>query len=520
MKAFTLIELIVWITISMLLMTSIWIFMSNGIGIINKQKKIIENSNDFVRYFSDIQDYLKRWISWSPYHLTSSWAFFLTQQKYQNGGITYIGETTLSGAYCESDSEYSQTKHLFTSSFIPFEESGEDIITQFWDILTSQDISFNGEIYHSDQNNHSIIDGSWNIIAWRWVFGDTLIPWDLATRSYLNRPTWLATDGNVLFIADTLNHRVVYLDASWNIHQLLGRNDGLNQPTGLYYNPAETSLYIANSWDWEILQYSSHIQAVSPSFRYSYSGSTLNNINRFRINLFENRNISNITSSPWVSDFWFNNISSNIHFSATNNNSLNYYFTSNYNSSSTQGECPGSGMIITSVNQPVNCISTGTGQTLNTFTQSIDSWDEIVINNLAVNSSSTGSYFAQIDFLNNNSVIYSDYIPYFEQSDGNILTKNDNTLSIVESGLNYPTGIWWIGIWNRREFLAPARDFTNLQPIYQKGYDSLLNSPIEQTQFAINNHIFTFNLEYYKQLNCYNRDDKISRDIFFSKNIK
>ena len=53
-KAFTLIELIVWITISMLLMVSVGLFISGWMKNILSQQKIIENTNNLTEFSSKI----------------------------------------------------------------------------------------------------------------------------------------------------------------------------------------------------------------------------------------------------------------------------------------------------------------------------------------------------------------------------------------------------------------------------------------------------------------------------------
>ncbi len=63
-KAFSLVELIVWITISMLLMVSIWVFVNSGMKNIFLQQKSLEfasNINDFsntlYETFSNIHNF-------------------------------------------------------------------------------------------------------------------------------------------------------------------------------------------------------------------------------------------------------------------------------------------------------------------------------------------------------------------------------------------------------------------------------------------------------------------------------
>ena len=52
-KAITLIELIVWVSISMLLMLSIWIFTSSGISNLFLQEKNIWNNISINNFFTE-----------------------------------------------------------------------------------------------------------------------------------------------------------------------------------------------------------------------------------------------------------------------------------------------------------------------------------------------------------------------------------------------------------------------------------------------------------------------------------
>jgi hypothetical protein len=58
------------------------------------------------------------------------------------------------GIYCLSGSEDVNTNHIFTKSFIPYEEIEEDIFSNFDNTLTSQVVST--DTYTSNYKNHTV----------------------------------------------------------------------------------------------------------------------------------------------------------------------------------------------------------------------------------------------------------------------------------------------------------------------------------------------------------------------------
>jgi hypothetical protein len=54
---------------------------------------------------------------------------------------------------------------MFQSSFIPFEEQTDDIISNPNSINISEGVLFNGENYHSSQFTHTVVDSSNNIVV-------------------------------------------------------------------------------------------------------------------------------------------------------------------------------------------------------------------------------------------------------------------------------------------------------------------------------------------------------------------
>lgn len=248
-KWFTLVELLVWISISMILMISVWALVSGWINNITRQEKTLQNSwdfSDFERKLNNIFSNIDT--SFEP-KITSSWVIIKINQNYDQGGFAYIWITwsTITDwnwIYCNSWSEDINTNHIFIKTFIPK-----------FDIST--------------QKSHKI---NW---IWKWIFWYNEIPkeWIDPNKVYLNNPTWTASWtinwNNIKFISDTLNNRILY--KSWSlVYELLNENDWINEPTWLYYDNSEKALYIANSWKWEILKYSSKKHLNAPNLILSW----------------------------------------------------------------------------------------------------------------------------------------------------------------------------------------------------------------------------------------------------------
>ncbi len=218
-KAFSLVELIVWITISMLLMVSIWVFVSSWMENIFLQQSSIKNASDLNNFAHNIYStfsYLEN--TWSI-NITNSWIIFKRKTEFDKWWFTYIWVSPEDEFYCFSWAENTNTNHIFIKNFIPFEEDLEYIETWYLDILTWS-VVHNWGTYISHQKEHKITDETWKTIVWKWIFWDFFekeVSW---TWIYLNSPTWLASDSEVLYISDTLNDRVLYL-SWWLIYKLL-----------------------------------------------------------------------------------------------------------------------------------------------------------------------------------------------------------------------------------------------------------------------------------------------------------
>lgn len=523
-QAFSLVELIVGITISMILMMGIGVFVGGWISNLTLQEKVLDNNEDFWNFSRELQNVFSRLdTSISPIS-TSSWYIFRQYKEFDKWGFVYIWKDNIDLWYCESDAEQTTTNHVFIKNFIPFEEQDENIFTDPLAILTAT-----AWWYISYQKEHVIKDSIGNLVVWKWVFWDKFTEWGNWTDIYLNNPTGLASSWNILFISDTLNNRILAYDtSSKKIYKLLDEKDGLNEPTGLYFDSTEKSLYIANSWAWEILKYSSRSESTNPTLNLSFSWVTAS-ITNFKVEFFTN---SWNPSLSWPTSTWNFSFSSNLtddtDYLTGSTNNLRYYFANYTNSSS---DWPRNLWTCTPwvsyylnwtwdpEKQEITCDTSSTWTIITSnwnVTQSLTSTTiySIDISNITPNFTWIGTYYTKLSLYNWSTLQHEQYFPYFVQGDDNLLTSWDNTLEIVTSWLDYPTGIWWPTNYNQ----FPDGRSWNLS--FDSKNDYKLKTPILSLNLDFSADLLNLDLKYYKQFNCYNADDKIERNFMLKKSFR
>jgi len=457
-NAFSLIELIVWITISMMLMVSIWVFVNSWMKNIFLQQKSLEfssNLNDFsnniYETFSSIEN------SWSI-NLSGSGIIFKRIWKYSDWWFVYVWSSELNNYFCEDiNSENTNTNHIFIKNFIPFFESWENINTNNYLTWT---ISHNWNTYISYQKEHKITNSSWNTIVWKWVFWDYFENWLSWTWIYLNSPTWMASDSEVIYISDTLNNRILYL--SWStIHKLLDENDWIIEPTGLYYDTTDDALYVSNSWLGEIWKITSD-DVAKPNINLSFSWITENNIDTIYLEFYKDKIPYNIVDLD-INTSSFNN--DNDDDEDKSNNVFSYSFMS------------------WSISETKDFIWT------NTY--------NIGLTNL-FNFDTNGIYTIKLIIWNSEKEFY-----YFSKGDEKIYTMKDNKIEIIRTWLNYPNGIWWIWATDYNQF--DISTIWNLLP--DPNYDNILKNPIYDLDISRNSDLLNVIIKHYKNYNCYNLDE-------------
>lgn len=478
-KAFTLIEVLVWISISTMLMISIWLLITGWIKNITEQWKVLNSWSNVSIFEDEINSILNLVnINYTP-KFTNSWIILKINNNFDKWWFVYLWYTwsTINSengnwVYCDSGSLDLDTKHIFTKTFIPFEEDNwEDIFLNFSDILESNEVTIWWNDYKTFQKEHRVAVKNWAnrlTVVWKWI------PWDYLNSSlkwkntYLNSPTWLIKHWNILFISDTLNNRVLYYDTvSDEVLPLLDENDWLIEPTGLIYNDTLKELHIVNSWRGEIITYSSK--------------STPNKD-------IEILNLDDSNSKLYISFYnqdWKFNIS--------------WITTSDFTFSPVD------------LKWTWDSINTIWNNLVYSFSWSIDKFIEnVTITNISGLFNTPGTYYMKAWF---NKEVYK----YLVQSDDDILTKTDNTIEVLYSWEEYPTWIWWTWTSSYKK----SWEWNNIENLdFNNSIDSILETPIKNIEYDYTDSLLTIKITYYSKFNCYNSDERSEKTIILKKNFK
>jgi hypothetical protein len=551
-KAFTLVELIVWVTISMLLMTSVWVLVSGGMQNILKQQKIMQKNSllttsvsDFYNGFDNIS------LSGGYIHNNSSGALFKINQNIQKWGFWYFWIISQDNQYCPTDSDLPTLDYLTWKTFIPYEEIDEDIMNTYSG-STYQDVSTGSITYKVDTLNHRIYENNWlwdNIIIWWEVFWHEFTGWADWTDVRLNNPTGIVLAEWGFFFSDTLNHRILFYE-DWKVSLVLDKNDGLSEPTWLAFDNSNNTLYIANSWKWEILKYSSENISTNPDLEINFSpNQDIINSTQFTLNFSEN--ISSPTHT-WAFSTW------NEDYARIVDGNYEYYFTDYrgddiiYPAWSSISWCGDNTNYSFSLYTPkktiTDCTSNQTWSIIE-YTWNIgtiflqDSPYLLNLSNIIWDFSSAWNHLVELEFFNTWTPLYKETFKYFTQWDEEVKNWENMTLSVFANDLQYPTGLeisWWntqlkindfisrkeytyiISDWNRTE-TKNLNDF-NAENFAQFDYsnltDTILENPISNISVNYNSNYFSTNVEYYQFINCYNPDEKVKKSLIFSKNLQ
>lgn len=468
---FSFIELIVWVSITVILMISVWIIVSSWMKNITIQKQILDQNSEIWNFNENLNNIFSPWFEIITYTSTSALVksnYILWKPKYY-----YLSEIT-STWFCENDLNL-KNKYIQIQNFNPFLLSWS---TYSWSYIKNEIYSW------------------WQVIVWKWFFWSDFISWSAWTWVYLNNPSSITNSWNLVFISDSANNRIYYL--SWNIiNKLLDIDDWFFSPTWLIYN--SWALYILNSWKKELLKLTSS----------SNSNASWNNID---INIKPQSNINNIKKLTleilpndfvltWSYNSWSFNFSPNLKNPSWDIwwtwalNRLDYTFSwvvslnslANYN-----------------IKVPI-------------------SWEFLTW---------TTYYFKTQFFDNSSNVIYEKYFPYIINSDDDLTTIDDNTLENLTWSLNYDytdlsfswsnlllqdflnekylklTQTWWF-IWTWSIGAFQIDDFENIKEIS--------NFKIKDFKIFKDTNILNILIEYYKIFDCYNEDLSITKAIIFKK---
>lgn len=499
-QGFTLIELMVGVTISMILMVSVGVFVSGGMQNIFLQQRVFKNSGDFVTFNTKLHSSFVALDTNLTPHVTSHSMVFKADPVFWDWGFTYIGTGSQDNYYCSGseDAGGDSTQHLYIKSFIPYFEAGE---TDFSDIARASNSG-----YISDVKQHIVTDSVWDLIIGQHTFGDRI--WSTGTGTFLNSPTGLVLDADILYVSDTLNDRILYYHTTTHdIWVLLDANDGLDEPTGLRIS-ADWSLLIANSAKGEILEYSSLGLTSNPNLAIDFEDPYT--ATQFTFQVLQAGSPVNIA---WL---WESNISidatSDDYFDVDGENRGRYWWV-DYGPSSSQSWCSWAGKEIIN-GRPVSCQSswtwaTSTDSPFNITTANIDlSWLGVF---------SAWAYYAQVELLDAWwTSLLEKHIPYFVQWDNDLLTTGDNALEVLATGLSYPYRI------DGDNIPADVVAFDLTEPYnyaFDARYDSILPTPVFSFEPHIGGWFINIQWEYYKNYDCYDSNTRITREFIWKKNI-
>jgi len=497
-RAFTLVELIVWITISMLLMVSVGVFVSTWMSNITLQKKVLEDNK---KTSSDIL-YLQKSILNSKQYISNIWTntwILLKQNKYfDKGWFSYIWVKEFDWKYC-SAWEITKTNHLYVSNFIPLTNVNIDNWNNNWD-------------YKSDISKHQIlkkISWKWETIVWKDIFWDKFSEWDLWTDVFLNSPTWLVEIDWKIVFSDTLNDRVLYLSGS-KVYTLLDEIDWVNEPIWLAYNSTEKALYIANAGKWEILKLSSKKYLANPDLEIKNVSE--NDVDKLKIEILKTTKILNGPNLD--SDFYFSNITKNSwdDIIRLENNKINYYFLNDYITNRTRNVCNWKQLwdiILDYPNYSIRCTNDTGSWEIASFKNIDFNNTELKIKNIESLFLNNKNYYVKLNLFKDNDLKYSKYYSYFTQWDDDIFTKDDNTLEVKETWLFYPT--WVDSNWNATDFDPENFNYSALKK------DFIFSNPVKNLEISYSSNLLNLKLNYYKYLNCFNIDEKIDRNFLIKK---
>lgn len=223
-NALTLVELLISITISMLIMVSIWVFTSSWLSNLFLQEKSIWNIfyiNDFIKETKNAFDFMD-----SKSKILTNGIIFKRKTEYEKWWFSYIW-TLEKNDFCKN---WEKTKHIFIKNFI-----------------IKSPISWEFKI----RENQVFQNG--NLILWKKFFWKDFSPWDLWENVPLNNPSSVVKDKNwFIFVSDTLNNRILLINKDKKVYNFLWE-EILKEPISLKFE--NQKLKITNAWKWEILEY-------------------------------------------------------------------------------------------------------------------------------------------------------------------------------------------------------------------------------------------------------------------------
>lgn len=256
---FSFIELIVWISISMILMISVGVLVSSGMRNITIQKQILDENKNIQNFSQELSHLLS-----DDFNIVSQTATSLTLKSATHNEkplYTKIEIFSQTG-YCENDLDI-ETKNLKITRFNPF-----DLSITPW---------YSGSYLH-----HEVYSGS-SLLIGKWHFWDGITPWKWWIHTYLNTPAWITSaDSDKVIVSDYGNNRILYISGGL-LYKFLDEKQGILWPTWIVH--LGNALYILNSWKKELLKVTSPTPSNSWPIHLTFHNSTPILINRIDIEI-------------------------------------------------------------------------------------------------------------------------------------------------------------------------------------------------------------------------------------------
>lgn len=478
-SGFSLIELIVWVSISMILMISVWIFVSSGMKNITIQKQILDQSSEITNLSTDFNDILSGDFDIIK-HTSNS---IILKSDHLSGKSSYynILETSFTG-YCENDDTI-RTKRLFIQNFNP--------VTLTWVV------GFSGSI-----SNNTVYSGTTAIAGKNIFWNDDFTDGTAGTGIYLNNPAWVTADlSNNIFISDSGNNKVIYI--SWGLaYNLLDESHGILSPSGILYNWGK--LYILNSWKQELLELSSksNTSGTGIDLEFKINSSTIM-AKTVTLEVIPDDFIMNGNYNTWSFDIGY---------------STGWVFVPIWSDADTVVKFPNNKLTYTFDNPQMF---------LDSFTYAVKipsfSW-----------TLSSQPYYLKLNLYNGGPSQFQDFFPYLVNSDNNIKTMDDNSLLILTGWIseNYTniTKSWanmiltdmingkTLEVSNNGNYVA-NRNITPTNITTFENSQKLSEFIVKDFHVEQVWNLLTLKIDYYKNFSCYNEKDAIVKTLLIKKVI-
>ncbi len=470
--AFTLIEILIWVSISVIIMVSVGVFVTSGIKNISLQKKILNQENVYISLFQDFWE-----IFWSKFDIISTsntgimlktkWFQFWKPLLYDFKIKTFTGE-------CRND-ENIETKYLELQNYNPF------LLT--WSPFTGSYLKH--QVYRS-----------WTGIIGKWVFWDNFENGIGGRAMFLNNPWWLTHISGTGFVSDSGNNRVSYFlganISSYKVFSFLDMWHWLYQPTGIVYDSIWKELFILNSGKNELWKVSSTWWEIKP------------------IHIeFEVEN-----------DFKFDKISLQV--------LDNFTITWNYNTGSFQFSSPFSTGTWDTVSLTGNVLSYNF-----TGSQSINSWKyKIEIPDFTGSFQNYWASYIDLRFYDSEIQVYKKLFPYAIHSDNSIFSISDNNIQVLTDSLDWYYSVLSLTgsnlllkdyINQKQMVLTKNGSFVSSGTLADIGNfetrTQLYDMKIKDMQVHNSWGLLTIKIEYYKNFDCENEDENIVKTFLFKKTL-